>query len=756
VLILDNFEHLLAADGGDQDGARLVSRIAEAAPGLKVLVTSRVVLGVQREEQYPVGGLAYPAWAPGSQPEGAPEEGPAFSAVRLFVQGARRVDPGFELGPANLDGVIRVCNLVAGMPLGILLASAWVRMMTPGQIAGQLETGLDLLETSLRDVVPRQRSMRAVCEHSWRLLTDRERGLMQALSVFRGGFTRQAARAVVGASLRDLRSLVDRSLVQPAEGGRFEIHELMRQFAAERLAQSPGEVKAVRGRHAAYFALALERWGADLKGPRQLDALREADADIDNARTAWDWAAAQADVDLVSQAIEGLGLYYQLYGTRLREGESALRRAMARLEEAQSLAPGASPTAITTAARMLAYEALFSRELGCHEDARGLVRQGLELLQRSELAGCEARSVEALLWHMLYGIERLTGRGKPRESLERCLALARSAGDRWRTRNALMSMADADMWAGRHIEARQALDECIAIGRELGDQRGIAASMAALVWVDVQEGQVEAGERLARKALPMLRRYGLPRNVAFGLQVLAAALSWGGKYAEAVSALAERRSIYADLGLSLPIDLSMLGQFEHHQGQYERARAHLHAAFEETRDKGPVVVRAFCQLEMGRLAVWDGDNAEARRVLLESIGGLEACQHLHAAAQAQAVSVYAALGLGNREAARYHLVLALRWARDRQSHLALVEALPAAALLHLGQDEVQATEIYELARTLPAVANSQWFDDVAGRRVTEAATRLPPGVVAAAKERGRARDMQSTLDELIAEWGDRS
>src|SRR5690606_8111449 len=126
-----------------------------------------------------------------------------YSAVELFLQGARQVRPGFEMGDADLPHVAHICRLVEGMPLGLLLAAAWIEVLTPAEIAAEIQRSLDFLETGLRDVPERQRSIRAVFDHSWRLLDEREREVFAALSVFRRGFTREAAWEVCGAELRD-------------------------------------------------------------------------------------------------------------------------------------------------------------------------------------------------------------------------------------------------------------------------------------------------------------------------------------------------------------------------------------------------------------------------------------------------------------------------------------------------------------------------------------------------------------------------
>src|SRR5262249_29782319 len=149
--------------------------------------------------------------------------------------------------------VLDICRAVQGLPLGIILAAAWLESLSPQQIAVEIHANIDFLESTDTDVPERQRSLRAAFQHSWRLLPEQERSVFQRLSIFRGGFTRPAAQAVTGASLRDLQGLVSRSLLTVSLEGRYEVHELLRQFAEEKLAGTPVIEADVRDRHSAYY-----------------------------------------------------------------------------------------------------------------------------------------------------------------------------------------------------------------------------------------------------------------------------------------------------------------------------------------------------------------------------------------------------------------------------------------------------------------------------------------------------------------------
>ncbi len=294
-IIMDNFEHLL-------DGVGLATDVLKTAPDVKVLSTSRVRLNVQGEQLFHLAGMDFPDWE-------TPEDAAEYSAAKLFLQSARRVRPGFELRADDLKYISRICRLVGGMPLGVLMAAAWVEMLTPEEIAAEIGQGLHFLQTDLRDVPERQRSVRAVFDCSWTLLAKPEREVFQQLSVFRGGFTREAAQQVAGASLRELVALVNKSLLHRAPTGRYEVHELLRQYAEEKLDRDAAAGEAARDRHCAYYTAALEQWEADLKGPRQRVALAEMDAELENARMAWEWAAEQGQVERLLRGHVALGAY---------------------------------------------------------------------------------------------------------------------------------------------------------------------------------------------------------------------------------------------------------------------------------------------------------------------------------------------------------------------------------------------------------------------------------------------------------------
>ncbi|MEP7293997.1 MAG: AAA family ATPase, partial [Chloroflexota bacterium] len=275
LLLLDNFEHLL-------DGATLLSEILTNAPGIRILVTSRERLNLVEEWVLEVGGLAYPISANDSQAG-------RYSAVELFALRAQRVNVGFVLNEAQRPAVVRICRLVGGMPLGIELAASWTRALSCEAIADEIERSLDILETPARNVEPRHRTMRAAFAPTWNRLSDEERAVFMKLSVFRGGCTREAAEQVAGASLRILSTLVDQSLLRVDANGRYDLHELLRQYAAEKLLDS-GELETTMQAHLDYFLKFAEQVEAHNFGREQIFWYDRVEVELDNLRVALSWS----------------------------------------------------------------------------------------------------------------------------------------------------------------------------------------------------------------------------------------------------------------------------------------------------------------------------------------------------------------------------------------------------------------------------------------------------------------------------------
>jgi predicted ATPase len=751
VILMDNFEHLL-------DGVGLVSDILKAAPRVKILSTSRARLNVQGETLFHLAGMDFPDW---EMPEDAGDlEGQAdYSAVKLFLQSARRVRPGFELADDDLTYVAHICRLVQGMPLGILVAATWLTMLTPAEIAAEIESSLDFLETDQRDVPERQRSMRAVFDHSWKLLTEREQAVFEALSVFRGGFTRQAATEVTGASLRELRVLVDRSLLQREPGGRYEIHELLRQYAAEKLNQGPGANEAARDRHCAYYAAMLQGFMADLKSPRQTATMAKVDVEIDNVRAAWKWAVERGQVEQVDRALEPMAFYYE-QRSYFHEGEAAFRLAADMLacrewEIGESLAEEPGDRARVWAT-LLAWQGWCTRSMGRIELASQLLRHSLGLLERLQAANQDTRRERAFVLQAMGRAAwwNYNDREQAKRLYEQSLALHEAVRDRWEMGYVAGSFGQFAEQVGAYDEARQLCEESLELRRAVGDYGGTAWMLGMLSIVAIHQGQLEEAERRVREGFTFLEQVGGRDQFFHGLMHLGWASVWLGRFAEACSAgeetlaFNEERRCRDDLFASrLLLSLARV-----HLGQYEQARAQAQRGLAVAREVGWRLQAGAALRVLGLVALAEEAYAEAQRLLQESVSALRTRDVPHDWAVALVGLGLAARGVGQLPQARKHLYGALHLATELGSCIPLMRGLPVAALLLAdeGQSE-RAVEVYALASRYPCVANSQWYEDIAGQHIAAVAATLPPDVVAAAQERGRARDLDATLAELLDE-----
>jgi predicted ATPase/DNA-binding NarL/FixJ family response regulator len=300
LIILDNFEHLL-------DAAEQLAILSSSTPRVKYLITSREALNLQEEWLYSVPGLAFPTdldndWA-----------GQNDDAVQLFNEQAQRVYPGFA-PDQEVEAVIQICRLVEGMPLALELAAAWRKTLNCQAIADEIQGGLAFLTTRRRNVLARHHSMQTVFDQTWQRLDEREQAVFKQLSVFRGGFQRDAAVEVAGASLSILSTLVDKSLIRLDANDRYQVHELLRQYAAEQLEKSADDVSQTQANHAAFYIQFLYQRSGDVRGGRQREVLLEIRAELDNIRMAWLWAVAQGDAESLQKGSEALGLYYQFQG----------------------------------------------------------------------------------------------------------------------------------------------------------------------------------------------------------------------------------------------------------------------------------------------------------------------------------------------------------------------------------------------------------------------------------------------------------
>ncbi len=294
LLILDNVEQLTGE-------LRFLARLLEKAAGVKLLVTSRDVVGISAENRFPLTGIS-----------------DLHDASTLLWSAIKRIAPDFELTATNMAIGARICEQLHGVPLALELAATWINTLDLDSIRDEIEHAFDFLESPMLDTPDRHRSLGAIFDHSWVLLTPKHQQMLAAATVFRGGFELKAARAVLGAGVRDLRRLVEQSLLVKGDSNRYTLHEMVRQFASDKLDADAGAV--LKKAHAAHYLKLVADRETQLVSEDARAASTLISADLDNITSAWRWAVAQRDTAELERSIIGLIRFYRLT-SRFSEGD---------------------------------------------------------------------------------------------------------------------------------------------------------------------------------------------------------------------------------------------------------------------------------------------------------------------------------------------------------------------------------------------------------------------------------------------------
>jgi predicted ATPase/class 3 adenylate cyclase/DNA-binding CsgD family transcriptional regulator len=582
LLVLDNLEHLLPA-------ADLLPEWLAASPGLTLLVTSREALNLMEEWLYPVGGLPYPE----DETAGKLEE---FGAIQLFVQSAHRARPDFNLDD-EAEGVVGICRLVEGLPLAIELAASWIRNMDARSIAGEIQRNADFLATRLRNVPERHRSMLAAFEYSWQQLAPQEKMVFARLSIFRGGFDRAAAQAVAGATLPALSALVDKSLLRWAQdgdqgqGGRYHVHELLRQFGLDKLAGEPGQAEDIRSKHGLYFINFVRDLLPLMLDERQLEFTARITAEIENIRVAWLWATETADSAALNSVGYAMADYYQFIGHYI-EGQAAFLRAVEALTAAEL-----TPQVEKALAGIWLDLAYFHIRLGFLVEAQVVSEKSMEVFHRYGIRplpglGTDPRIALGILASIegdyeataTYGKAVLqtseadghTGNGPfgaylltraalaqgdyeaARRHAHEGYAVARKSGERWFKAYLLIELGNIELSLANYAAARDHYEAAYAIRQEFNDPEGAALATVQLGNVALREQQYANAEERFRLSLDIYEeindRGGLARSLA-GLGQTAVA---NGQLRKACDHYQKALAIAVDIHY-VPVMLSLLG-----------------------------------------------------------------------------------------------------------------------------------------------------------------------------------------------------
>lgn len=503
LLVLDNFEQLTGWSG-------FIANLLAGATEIKLLVTSRERLNIPGEWVIELIGLAYP----GQQ---AYEKIMQYAAVQLFVKAAERVGQ-FAPDESDWPAIVLICQRLEGMPLGIEMAAALVKMLSCQEIADEIAHDLDFLTATWRGVPERHSTLRAVFETSWRLLPYEECQVFRRLAVFRGSFRREAAREVSYATLPLLSILVDKSFVRRTAAGRFEIHPILNQYAAEKLAEDPSAQAEARLQHAQYYSEWLSSKYQELRSENQLTALAELRTETQNLRAAWQELVDLRDFKRLEKIFPVFILFYEMNNRRVAAQE--MIQLLDGMQHVLRKELGATKETEQDGAVRSFFQTLMALTLAAlHHFTEGYSRakfieeyrkESLELIQI--IPDSEAKAYAILINCIGWGMN-------PDEKLDliqRCFGIFRGVGDSWGAALAQVIWADEMNFSGFDMDmARTAYQASLDVFLNAHDHWGQAICLYGLTVLDQKAGNFDEAYRTGSQALELFGLLGNEERVAW-------------------------------------------------------------------------------------------------------------------------------------------------------------------------------------------------------------------------------------------------
>ena len=629
LLVLDSCEHVVEAV------AELAARLLPAAPGLRLLATSREPLGLAGEALWPVPPLDLPDLTA----QARPSDVAGFSAVRLFVERATAAAPAFTLDATNAKAVVQLCRRLDGLPLAMELAATRVRALGVDGILARLDDRFRLLATGYRGAPPRQQTLRAMIDWSWELLTEPERAVLRRLAVHADGCTLDAAEAVCagdGVPAHDvldlLARLVDRCMVAVIEhpgdraghgGTRYRLLESVADYCRQRLVEA-GEQQRVRHRHLRYYLELAERATPLLRGPDQRAWLRRLDRDGANLRVALDGAVRAGHPELALRLANAMAWYWFLRG-RLREAQRSLTTALTtttatNADTAEVAADGSTGHPATMAPRATAAAWLAGLGLlaGDSTDPAG----GDAALALFDGAG-DPGALATAQWFLGFALSDFGDLSRSEELVRSALDAFRATGDRWGEAAALSTRTKQAMIRGDLAAVRECGGRSHALFVELGDRWGQLQATEWLGELAEVSGDYPLATELHTEGLRMAEELGLWPQASDRLSWLGRCALLAGDHRLAREHLERARRLATEQSYKPGEVFARMGQgfLARRQGRLDEAEEHLRAVLGWSRQAGFElgVAGALTLAELGFAAEQRGDPAAARRLHLDGL-----------------------------------------------------------------------------------------------------------------------------------------
>lgn len=720
LLIIDNFEHLI-------EHAELLSDLLTHAPEITLLVTSRERLNLQEEHLYEIGGLSIPTLD-------AIDHLEEYGAVALFLQATQRVHPGYVLTPMDAPAVIRICQAVEGMPLGIELAASWMQVLSCHEIANEIDNSLDFLTTTARNVPERHRSLRAVFERSWEYLTRDEQACLSKLSIFRGGFSVGAAQFITGASLTLLLALSNKSLIRRS-GRRFELHELIRQYAEQKLDQD--ERVQTLSKHSAYYCRFLAQREAQLKGRDSVFALDEIEQDRDNVRLAWEYAVEQHQVAMLQEAFEALVLFSSVR-MGLHGAHKLIVQAIDQLSQHSD----------DPATRLLLGGLLAMRALALEMNARAAqvaatVQSSLAYLR--EFKGHRATALPLVMLADLLNIP-----GKPAdvalELIEEAIAIYTANGDQWGIAHSTFQLGMISHTHLQYEKAERCFNDSLQLFQKIGHVWGMGIAQSGLAQQRYTLGDYQEAQRLIQESMRLFEQAGDQRRVAIFFNAL-----WQ-NYAEEgyLERLGRQLKMFEEIGDVRAIawthyDLAWIAWLA---DNFDEALPLLTQAYNGFRDTQTHDGMAWARIYLADIALQQGDPAEASLLALEALEIVENMDLPWCVSGALYVLGDVALAQGNLDQARRKYTDAVRIAHQTRAAMQIMRHLGGYAEYLLRAEEPHAA-LAMITFLLEHPATWKDTNKRLNRLVVTLRGMLPRVDYAIAQTQGRTLTLEGVIDSVI-------
>ena len=741
LLIMDAFEQLVP-------WAEFLNRIHSFAPGIKLLVTSRHRLLLRGEWVMEVKGLNYPQRPSEVASLASSEALRTYSALELFQQTARHSRVAYQATPEELSSTIRIAQMLEGLPLGLELAATWTSTLSCQEIAAEISRSMDILESSQVNLSDRQYSMRAVFDHSWKLLSSREQMVLPRLSVFRGSYSRQAAEQVAGITLRDLSGLVDKSLLRRTVSGRFDLHDLLRQYNAEILEQRSTDSLETHHRHCTFYTARLLEWNEHLRGINQGRVLRDMEMDWENCQAAWDWAIYHRQLELLEQAVDGLGMFL-IRRALLDEGWEAYQKLNVALQDKTMI--GESLQLIRLSAQSLIWQAVFCLNLERGAEAHQLLQKAQQVLDHSQFDS-ESLVNQRIFWFVI-----LAWSTNLQHNPEASVNYYQQAFEL--SRNANVKPPVFFMFHWRFLMSGSVSKELyIAIEKdfEAVKQAGNPFELGCVLFVlGIAElfhtFRIEKAEPLLKESIQKFQLVDDRSTQDMILKILSYLLLVQGKFEECLSVKQRELLVVKDIGdpLQIGIVTAEIGEVLYHQGKYTEAEAEIHTGMELLKDQseGEYIFRH----------LYLGNALLAQEKFEQALDAYETSYRFFQSINEKGWMFTSLTGLsrtefalGDRSSAWLHARQAIQLYSEIQLYSFFVYlTLANIALLLVDRGEIlKGLELYYFTTKQAYLAQSRWFADLFGKFFEDASARLSVEEQDLVKENGLGMDFLETMDLL--------